>query len=466
MKYVMNRISYFLSLVSVLALGSCTEKIDKHVNWPEWPSRPVIENAKISAGGSNSITAGDNVNFTARIQDKYCPLESYTLEIRYGDNLVYETSAEIAGNEASVSLDFAMPFAAYLPEEDFYPEVSISALNAKGGKMTIRLSKENSLSVARPNNPEKLYVTDNESHVYVLEKTSEPMLYRSADTDRLKTLGTSFFISTGLENGKPSGYIWGQKDNTISVNANDMIKTPDTGGYGFKSLGFNIYSFTIDKVVNLQVTIDKNDMAVFDQGGIQYLSKENVTLVRDCEVIFNGFSDLSSILQPDRFVITGDNTAKFTGNTQQWSFWYDTTDSWMILNYAINNTSGQIWVTGDRACFPLGNDDTGNQLNYLKGDGKDRYATLAAVKDDEGHFRIMLYLKADFIVQFYRWIKWSSIVSLTSSDDTLGAIAEDGVTIRPGSAFQPGRYMIDIHLTDQGNADGDGAKADILLTKM
>ena len=53
----MKRIKYILA-VSVLCLAACQEKVDKNVEWPEWASRPLIQDAQVSAEGKTEITAG------------------------------------------------------------------------------------------------------------------------------------------------------------------------------------------------------------------------------------------------------------------------------------------------------------------------------------------------------------------------------------------------------------------------
>lgn len=452
-------------LLPALCLMSCEDKVDRDVTWPEWASRPIIGTAAVSAE-TGSVVAGSAVNFHAEVSDEYNELSEYTLEVRYGENVVYRQNASIAGNNAVIDIDFVMPFAAYLDAGDFYPEVSLTVRNVGNGENTVRVAKENNVMVVRPETPDRLYIVDNDGTVLELSRTADEYGY-STSSENLAELGESFWIAEKVKGAAPdfSGFVWGSENGVPVIVSGDgePIRTPDSSGYGFKSLGFDIYSFELDRLVDYTVQVDKSQMSSVDQSGVSYLAIQTVKLIRDCEVVFTGFDDLAAILQPDRFEIIDATTAKFTGHTQDWSIWYDIPDNWLIVNYAVFNTSGQLWVTGTKACFPLGNDDTENELEYLASDGKDRYASLAAVRDDAGDFSIMLYLKADFALQLYRWVKWSTTVSMESLTPDLCHITDDGIYIMPSDTFTPGVYMLKVHLTNEGNSSGDGATAQIAL---
>lgn len=452
-----------LSFLSLVSLWGCEDKVDKTITWPEWASRPIIEDAQITAGGKVEITAGEQVNFSAHIRDNYNELRSYTLQVKYGSNVVVSKTENLSGNEASLNIDFIMPFAANLDGGGFYPEVSISADNVAGGENSTRISRDRNVSVARPESPASLTLIDENGKQFPLVKSSD-YLYRTSDGADLSSLGTKIYIAEKVASGKPdySGYVWGYADGKISVLAEEgaAIPVPSSEGYGFRKFGFNTYSFEIDKLVNLTVNLDKNAMESVSQSGVTYLAKEKVQLVTDCEVTFTGFGDLSKMLQADRFEILDDTSAKFTGHNAVWSFYYDTDTDWMILNYAVFNTSNQLWVTGAKACFPLGNDDSEHVLNYLAGDGKVYYATLAAIKDSDTDYHILVYLKEGYTIQPFRWVKWSTTLSMTTATPETAAIT-DKIFITPGSNFTPGLYWVYFHITKACDAGGDGTEAEI-----
>ena len=450
--------------MSLMSLASCGEKVDKNVTWPQWASRPLIEDAVISADGKVSVIAGETVKFTARLRDEINELKEYTLTVKYAGRIVLDRTAAVSGNEVSVDFDFVMPFAAYL--DSGYPEVTVTVTNIEGGTASQRLSNERNVNVMRPESPEKLYLVGTNGKYAVLTKADAgSYLYLTDSSDDIAQTGDAFYIAEKLSGNAPdfSALVWGETGDGLGIVGvgGNAVKMPDSSGKGFKKFGFDIYSFLLDKTVDHTVVIDKSAMSETEQNGVNYLAMEHVELVRDCEVIFEGFGSLGAMLQADRFEITGDKTAKFTGHTQDWSVYYDTDDNWMIVNYAVNNTSGQVWVTGTKACFPLGGDDTVHDLDYFAGDGKVRYASLAAVRDDAGIFSILLYLKDEFAIQLYRWVKWSTVISMKCLTPETASITADGIYIRQGSSFAPGLYVVEISITDEGDSNGDGAAADI-----
>ncbi|MCM1177366.1 MAG: hypothetical protein NC308_05100 [Clostridium sp.] len=456
--------SHMLTLATVFAVQvSCTDKVDRDVAWPQWASRPVIEDAGIYAGGMKTVVAGKTVKFSARIHDEFTSLKEYSLTVKYGTDIVFDRTVPVSGNEAAIDIDVVMPFAAYL--DSGYPEVTLSVTNSAGGSATCRIPNDRNVTVVRPESPEVLYIVGTNGKSAVMERAAGDYSYILADPGVIASVGERFYVAEKLNGVQPdfSAPVWGENDGNLVVvgNDGDPIRMPDSSGKGFKRFGFNIYTFCIDKMVDYTVVIDRSLMEEVEQSGVNYLAMEGVGLVRDCEVVFSGFGDLGAMLQPDRFEIIDANTAKFTGHTQDWNIYYDVDDNWMIVNYAIFNTSGQVWVTGMKACFPLGDGSSAHELKYLEGDGKVRYATLAAVKDGNGVFSIALYLKEDFTVQLYRWVKWSTTVSMVSLTPETAKVTDDMIYIRPGSSFTPGVYLLEIEFTAEADAGGDGSKANI-----
>ena len=466
----MRRIFFnILAIIASLSAVSCAEKVNKDVTWPVWASRPILSDmAVVASSGEKAIIAGETVVFSANIKDEYNELTGYTLEVKYADNMVFSIAEDLSGNEAAISKEFVMPFAAYLASGEFYPEVSLSVTNTMNGKSTQRVPKENNVALSRPASPEKLYVIDDRGQSFELLKGDSEYFYETAEGADLSQLGSSFHIAARLSGNAPdySDLVWGYEDGKIAVLGKDgqAISAPESDGKGFKKLGFDLYSFKIEKLVNHVITFDKTSLASIDQSGVTYLAMERIKLIQDCEIVFKGFGDLKSMLQPDRFEILGENSAKFTGHTAQWSIYYDTADNWLIVNYADFHTPDQIWVTGAKACFPLGNNDTENEFKYLDGDGKSRFATLSAVKDDNGDYRILVYLKDAFVIQLFTRVKWSTQIALNSLTPEYGEITKDGYFINPGKEFVPGVYELVFTVTAKDNNNGDGAAVDVTLT--
>ena len=274
---------YIIMVLPALCLASCEEKVDKDVTWPEWASRPIIGTPVVSAG-TGSIVAGSTVNFHAEVSDEYNELSDYTLQVSYGENVVYSHKTAIEGNSAVIDLDFVMPFAAYLDAGDFYPEVSLTVRNVENGESTVRVARENNVMVVRPEAPPCLYIVDNDGTVLELSKGTDEYVY-STSSEELAGLGESFWIAEKTAGSSPdfSGFVWGSGEDgalVIVQEGGDPVRTPDSSGYGFKSMGFDIWSFELDRLVDYTVTVDRSSMASVEESGVSYLSMENIRLVR------------------------------------------------------------------------------------------------------------------------------------------------------------------------------------------
>lgn len=465
MKKYIHIIFVFLSAIFLSA--SCEQVVDKNVTWPEWASRPVVTDMAVTASSLNVI-AGETVHFHAKLEDTYNDLMKYTLEVRYKSDVVYAETKPISGSEAILDFDFEMPFAANLSDGDFFPEVSLTVVNVVNGQVVKRVSNDNNVSVSRPSVPDILYMVDNIGHVYEMGKR-EGYSYVVSSGEDLSSLGSSFRIVSKI-NGNSidwSGLVWGCCDGKIVIvkeKGDNAIPTPDSAGYGFKVLGLDTYTFKISKLINYTYILDIEELADTEENSVKYKTAEPVQLYRDCEVDFVGFGNLAAMLQPDRWEILSDTSAKFTGHTSSWGFYYSISDGWLVMNEKPWNVPGQMWITGVKACFPLGNDASEHEFKYLEGDGKSHIASFSMVKGEDGIFRCLVYLKNDFALQLYRWIKWSTVVSMESSDSKIARI-NDLIYVAPGDEFTPGVYMVNCELVQEGDAGGDGASAIISVVR-
>ena len=465
----MKKTTLFLAIVAGLLLSvSCEKKVDKNVSWPEWASRPIIENLVLAGSdGKTSITAGDQVVLKADLSDNYNDLKKWIVSVNYGTTTVFSKEGTLSGATGSIEESFTLPFAANVPDGGFYPEVTLEVYNVANGVSSKRVENSRNVMLNRPKTPEKLYIVDNAGTVYELEKDTAPWGFRTADGTDLTGLGTSFHIAEKLAGSAPdfSGLVWGMKDGVLStVTSAAPITTPDSAGYGFKQLGFNVFSFKFNNIVNFSFTVRREDMEEEEQNSVQYLALNKVDLVHDCEIIFEGFGDLKSMLQPDRFEVVSATKAKFTGHSVSWNLYYFPDDNWFIVNYTLFNAPDQVWVTGEKACFPLGNENSEHDFMYLAGDGKVRYASLSAVKEAENTFYCLVYCKEGCYIELYRWVKWSTRIALTSLTPEYAEIMENGEIIKPGSEFKPGVYLIWLHFTDPGDEFGDGSRAEVSMT--
>ena len=50
----------FIILSALWLTYSCAGQVDKNVDWPEWPSRPIVSEASLlGSDGSSNVVAGD-----------------------------------------------------------------------------------------------------------------------------------------------------------------------------------------------------------------------------------------------------------------------------------------------------------------------------------------------------------------------------------------------------------------------
>ena len=254
----------FIILSALWLTYSCADQVDKNVDWPEWPSRPVVSEASLlGSDGSSDVVAGDPVVFTANVHDDYNDLSSCTITIKYAGATAMEKTLELTGNTATLREEFDMPFSANLSSE-LVPDVSFEVVNTANGRVTRRLGAEQSVTVSRPVISDELFIVDNLGHTFKLEKNDSDYGYAPSASTDFTTLSGKFVIAEKLSGTSPdySSFVWGFLDGKIGVIDSDgeWIETPDSGGYGFKRLGFDTYTFELDKLVNYSLTVRKDDM--------------------------------------------------------------------------------------------------------------------------------------------------------------------------------------------------------------
>lgn len=454
----------------MLSLLSCQPKVDKDLQWPEWASRPLISAASLTTtDGEHTLEPGTNVILKAHIEDEYCELSSYEVTIKYGENVIWEQKSPASGSSTDINEEFIMPFAPGLVSGGLIPEVTITAYNVKNGMISKRIDNESNVTVNRPKLPQTLYLVDDKGNVFNLFAASNSYLYKPEEGTDFSNLGTKFHLAEKVSGSSPdfSGIVWGIENGKISVvSSASPIVTPDTGGYGIKNLSFNSLDFQMEKLVNLSILLDKSKMDTEEQNGVKYYVLRDVELVKDCEFVFEGFGNLKSMLQPDRFEIISDKTAKFIGHETLWSIYYDELDNWLIVNYASFGAKDQVWITGVKSCFPLGNVDTEHEFKWLEGDGKVRYATLSLIKDENNDFSCQVFLKKDFVLQFYRCVRWTTVISMKSLTPDYAKISEDGLYVNPGERFQPGLYEIHLQITKDSDANDNGCVVDLSMKPL
>lgn len=429
-------------LLGLVVLASCEAKVNKDLVWPQWASRPLVEDASLtSLTGGKSVNAGDIVKFSAHVYDDYSDLASYTLEFKANNAVIASVAGTLSGSSADIYLETEMPFGAYYAEGAFYPEVSLCVTNVVKGKTEKRLDNDHNVSVVRPATPDRLYIVDNLGQTFVMERQGKSYDFKTSAS--LAPIGRSFWIAEKVVSGKPdfSSLVWGKRDGNYMVvksGEGTEIPTPSSQGYGIKDMRFSMYSFEISKLVNHTVEIDWDKMEPDIKGGAHYRIMNNVALVRDCQVVFKGFPDVKNCLQTDRFADIEAGSARFTGPSRPWRFFYNEDNKWLIVN-TYNNEDDLVWVTGKNAGYPL-EPHTDCQFDWF---GTEPHGYLSAVKvtDDEYIFRLQLYLESNFELKLYSWVAWAMELTWHSVTPQTLTVNDENYGLA-GSTFKPGVYML------------------------
>jgi hypothetical protein len=441
----MKKISFFIIVTSVLFF-SCEENVTKPDRWPDWPSLPQIESAQLRGlNGETTVAAGDRVKFTAHVSDVYNDLASYQLEFKSGEITIASKTGVLSGSSVDIEFETVLPFGTYY-EDTGYPEVYLKVTNALNIVAERTLNNENNVMVTRPETPSHLYIVDNNSNVYTLDRIGNTYVFLTSGS--LVGIGTNFKIASKLTGSNQIDYselVWGIENGNIVI-VHDAsaasIATPQTGSYDLKSLDFDMYSFTLSKTVDYLVEINQSEMDPVTKGGIAYLSKENIPMVQDCEVKFTGFGqDLTTMLRPDLFVNISGEKAKFAGNTRNWRAFYNTENKFMYVQ-TYNNEENLLWLTGTGAGFPL--QPYASTFDWF---ATEPHGYFSFIRTGEDTFEMLVYLASDFCVQAYSKVSWGTVLSpwysVTPELFTVRS-NNDGVA---GPQFKPGVYTMRIDTT-------------------
>lgn len=426
-----------------LLFWQCEDKVSKFDNWPEWPSRPIIEQAQLRGlNDETTVAAGDKVRFTAQVNDDYNDLISYQLEFRSGGIVIDGENGTLSGSQADIDFETILPFGPYY--EDGYTEVILKVTNTVNGTAEVRLSNEKNVRVTRPETPDQLHIVDNTGAVYTLPRIGNTYIFQTSG--ELESLGSTFKIAEKLKGDQIdyTGLVWGMADGNIAI-VNDAsassIRLPETGGYNIKHMRFDMYSFNLSKTVDLRIEIKKSDMELVTKGGTDYLIKDNIPLVQDCEVKFTGFDqELAAMLRPDLFTDLSGDVARFIGDTRDWRAFYQVENGFMYV-HTFNNEENLLWVTGTGGGFPL--PPYTATLDWF---GTEPHGYFSCVRTGDDTYEIAIYLAADFTLQTYRMVAWGAVVNWHSVTPDLLTVRSnnDGIA---GPDFTPGVYKLRVNVS-------------------
>ena len=432
---------YFNSILLISALFltfSCKE--NNAVEPEPEPSAPVVESASLRGPeGETSVTAGSPVVFTANVSVKDSELETYTLEVRKGTEMIASVSGNLSGTTAVINETLELAINATALAEEFYPDVVLKVTNTDEMFSEKALSKEESVRITVMELPDKLYLIDNAGHSYEMAATSERGKYRTSGD--ISGIGSAFSVASKVTDAgaaDPAGQVW------------ENLQTP-VSDYGLKWIGFDMVSEEVYKMINHTVTLDMTAMADDNPYKVFW----NQAFVQDCEVVFSNYPD-GMQLQGDRFADAVGNTARYTGQTKDnFEAYYLPDVNWFVLKYQWSDVDS-MWLTGEEGSLPMSPYTEGHPLNWFSAtfNAENSTSHMSLVKEDENNWRLLMYLKESFGIKVYAtapsWANevspWTSltpetlVISELTQDPETGAV--DGNYGNAGTSFTEGLYML------------------------
>ena len=440
----MNRIIiFFMSLV----LASCAKEDIPRPEWPEWPtlSAPKIENAVLrGTAGEEVVPAGGTIKFSADISDEGNDLVSYQLLITMDEAEILNISHPLSGRSAKIEEEAVLPFVAGF--QTGHLTVTIRVSNALASSTTeLTLDDAASVSVVRPETPNKLFLVDNVGHVFEMDKVGgEEFGFRTNTTD-LANIGSQFKIAEKLINNEPdyNGLVWGYKDGKISVvqeASEASIPTPSVGTYILENISFDIFSFLRDYTLTL--TININAANFYSIGG--NYTQFDVNLIENAKINFIGMgSNISNVLRPEFFKTISTTQAKFTGPTALYNLKYNLGNHFLYLERPRDVFYPDVmYIVGTGAGFPRP-----PYVATLAWDFAYPHQWFFFKKIGDTSFEAILYLDNTMGFKFFRGYGWAQEED-TKNKYTIKStsiITRNGAgDLVAGSDFQPGVYRIKI----------------------
>jgi hypothetical protein len=270
------------------------------------------------------------------------------------NKIVFQKNMQLTGKEANVDLQGRIPFVANF-DGPVYPVVTIKAVNNEvSGTTEIVLPAANNIEVNRPATPSKLYLVDNLTHVYELNKI-EDKTYDFITTADLSAIGSSFKIAEKLTSDNKidyKGIVWGMKEDEI-VTIEDESGSPipiNTQDGVIDLIAFNIYSFLISGAA----PVIEIDFAAFETSSYENYKQLTLSLKKGAGLEFIGFGDdVSKILRPDYFINISGTEANFDGLLGEYTLLYNELNG---LIYVENNDKAtfpeSLWIDGTGYGFP------------------------------------------------------------------------------------------------------------------
>ena len=79
------------------------------------------------------------------------------------------------------------------------------------------------------------------------------------------------------------------------------------------------------------------------------------------------------------------------------------------------------------------------------------------MQDENGDYRLVVYLKDGYVIQTFMRVKWAAVINLVSLTEDYGIITADKQFINPGTEFAPGVYELVFSVVEPDDNQGVGA---------
>ena len=445
-----------LSLTTILVTVCCSDNIEKYYDWPEWPtpSSPTVQDVTIGplAGSSGEITAGQDIKIKATVTDLHNELETIGISASIGNRQIVNRTFETDGYEHLIDIDVKIPFIANMDSGEKI-NVNIAATNDIGGENVYAIPEDQQPVVMRPAIPSTIYMVNPAGENISMQlEPGEEYLYKS--NQDISSFGNEFKIASALtEEGKPdySLPVWGQTDGTIQTiySENDgYIIAENTGDDEIGGYTFDTYSFSVASLYPA-VTINAPSMVQSSYPGYK-VAKEYLRFGND--VIFEGFGDIRTSINPTFFTYRSDNRTTFTGINGEYDILLQESTGHIYIENRNMRHPDAMWICGTGLGFPqmpyvasiawLWN--TPSDYIFLKKAGNQAYTAI-------------VYANSSYGFKFFKKSNWGEEDEEWSSDYTLlpegyMAVGDNGFGVITGDCIPddkfpgPGIYELTIDI--------------------
>ncbi len=386
--------SIFLFAASALAIAACKDPVGPDVIDPQ---APVIESATLRGeNGELKIRVGKAVKFSADISVLGSELNTYSIEVKDGDELLASTGGVIEGTSAMIEEILDLAINPVTLDRELTPTVIFKVTNVDDMFTEKTLAPADVVTICPPSLLPQMFLIDGNGKVYEMAETAQKGRYRTHGD--ISEISGSFTICENVKDGKADGESWN-------------FDTP-ASEYGLRYIGYDAVTGEMSWMVDYTATFDLKKMAKDGAYDVYWAT----TLVPNCEVVFLNYGDKMR-LQSDRFADVEENTARYTGQFgDKFEVYYmcDEKANWLTIKGQWSDNS-IVWVTGEGASAPMEPYCEAHSLNWFEGNPACGYSALAMVNTEGSTYKVLMYMKDNFGIKIFDYWSWANELSWTSA---------------------------------------------------